>query len=200
MIFISKNTIKSQPGSDASGFTLVELMIVVAIIGILASIAIPNYQKYQARARQSEAKINIAAIYTAEVSFAAESTSYSTCLANIGFSVPAAAKQFYTVGWLTPATTTCGVSGTGTCLKWDYTGTSLDCTAGLGVTHFAATQAVGAVTLPATANLPPSQANKATFIAGAAGNISSAPSVAANIYDKWTINEQNVIVNTANGI
>ena len=47
----------------ARGFTLIELMIVVAIIGILASIAVPNFMKFQARARQSEAKANLKAIF-----------------------------------------------------------------------------------------------------------------------------------------
>jgi len=49
----------------ARGFTLIELMIVVAIIGILAAIAIPNFMRFQARARQSEAKANLKAIFTA---------------------------------------------------------------------------------------------------------------------------------------
>ena len=56
----------------AKGFTLIELMIVVAIIGILAAIAIPNFLRFQARARQSEAKTNLKAVFTANKSMFAE--------------------------------------------------------------------------------------------------------------------------------
>ncbi len=47
-----------------AGFTLIELMIVVAIIGILAAIAIPNFIRFQARARQSEANVNLKSLFT----------------------------------------------------------------------------------------------------------------------------------------
>lgn len=61
---------------NEKGFTLIELMIVVAIIGILAAIAIPNFMRYQAKAKQSEAKINLGAIYTSEVTYHAEKDEY----------------------------------------------------------------------------------------------------------------------------
>src|SRR5215470_14129215 len=67
------------------GFTLIELMIVVAIIGILAAIAIPNFIRFQARSKQSEAKSNLKAIFTGQRSFFGERDTYSAVAANIGF-------------------------------------------------------------------------------------------------------------------
>jgi type IV pilus assembly protein PilA len=64
---------------QSKGFTLIELMIVVAIIGILAAIAIPNYLNYQMKAKTSEAKSNLGAITTAETAFAAEHDAYADC-------------------------------------------------------------------------------------------------------------------------
>lgn len=67
------------------GFTLIELMIVVAIIGILAAIAIPNFMKFQARSKQSEAKSNLKALFTAERSFFQEKDRYTDFIDEVGF-------------------------------------------------------------------------------------------------------------------
>jgi type IV pilus assembly protein PilA len=64
---------------QSKGFTLIELMIVVAIIGILAAIAIPNYMNYQMKAKTSEAKANLGAIKTSEVAYMAENDVYRVC-------------------------------------------------------------------------------------------------------------------------
>src|SRR3990172_1134702 len=62
---------------NKKGFTLIELMIVVAIIGILAAIAIPTFLRFQAKAKQSEAKTNLKAIYTAQTGYYGKKNTYN---------------------------------------------------------------------------------------------------------------------------
>ncbi len=59
-----------------TGFTLIELMIVVAIIGILAAIAIPSFAKFQARSKQGEVKANLKSLFTAQRSYYQEKDKY----------------------------------------------------------------------------------------------------------------------------
>jgi len=70
---------------QATGFTLIELMIVVAIIGILAAIAIPNFLKFQARAKTAEAKSNLKALYSVQKSYYSESDTFVDALDLPGF-------------------------------------------------------------------------------------------------------------------
>lgn len=131
------------------GFTLVELMIVVAIIGILAAIAIPNYQKYQARSRTTEAKVALSSIYAAEKSFLVEYSSYTACIRNAGY-VPEGyvsggnnpVKMYYTIGFQAGLPNTCGAqTGAVSCIG-DLESNAPPCAAADGEIFYAATQRI----------------------------------------------------------
>ncbi len=68
---------KSFMTKGQKGFSLVELMIVVAIIGILAALAVPKFQSFQAKARQTEGKNNLSHVYTLQMSYHGDNDTYS---------------------------------------------------------------------------------------------------------------------------
>ena len=84
--------------SNTAGFTLIEMMITVAIIGLLSALAVPAYNRYQAKARQTEAKMNLAHVYSSEKAFYAEYSSYISSFEALQF-IPEGMKRYYSVGW-----------------------------------------------------------------------------------------------------
>jgi len=95
---------------DQKGFTLIELMIVVAIIGILAAIAIPNFLKYQMKSKTSEAKVNMGAIRVSQESYKAEYSNFRDAGpssgagvagngAKVAFTDAAGVAAFDWIGW-----------------------------------------------------------------------------------------------------
>lgn len=87
---------KTQPGER--GFTLIELMIVVAVLSLIAAIAVPNYLRYMAKSRQSEARLNLGAIFVSEASYFGEFSQFGP-FDQIGFAVAATSNRYaYRVG------------------------------------------------------------------------------------------------------
>jgi type IV pilus assembly protein PilA len=69
----------------AKGYTLVELMVTVAIIGILAAISIPNFRRLQASSQQSEVRSNLRALYDFEQAHLMEYSRYTKSVVRLGF-------------------------------------------------------------------------------------------------------------------
>jgi general secretion pathway protein G len=71
-----------------TAFTLIEVLIVIAVIGALAGIAIPNYREYQERARVTQAVTDIAYIAHALGAYYNENRSYPASLTALGITLP----------------------------------------------------------------------------------------------------------------
>lgn len=89
--------------ANKKGFTLIELMIVVAIIAFLSVIAVPNFFKFLAKAKRTEAYMNLHAIHTAQKVYWSEHGEYTTQLSGSsgagwqpeGYSGGGASEKFY---------------------------------------------------------------------------------------------------------
>ena len=85
------------------GFSLVETMVVVAIVALLAAVAIPNFKHYQAKAKLTEAKLQLAAAYTAEQTFFSTYNLYGSCLTYMGYDPAAdAPSRYFAIGFVNP--------------------------------------------------------------------------------------------------
>ena len=154
------------------GFTLIELMIVVAIIGILAAIAIPNFLTYQARARQSEARIGLGGIFTTATAFFADNNTYVALGDALGYK-PAGTSRYNL--WYGPTP--------GTLITPSAGGAVAPC--------------VGALTAaanPGTSTGPP-DATQLGFTAGARGQIDNDATC-----DEWGMNDVRQLLNNLNDV
>lgn len=192
---------------EANGFTLVELMIVVAIIGVLSAVAVPNFQKYQAKAKTSEAKVQLAAAYTAEQAFFGDFGIYHTCLDYMGYN-PAdeAASRYYAIGF--NVTAAIDSDAQNSAVNSGMSETAATCARTLAptanLTVFAAGKTIGGTAALATVIAVDSsigtQATDSTmtFVIGANGIVSSKQVVASSA-SRWRMNENKIMTNVSVG-
>lgn len=185
------------------GFTLVELMVVVAIIGLLSAVAIPNFQKYQARAKTSEGKLQLASIYTAEASFFADYNIYATCLRFMGYD-PAneASSRYYTTGFNVTAAIDAGPYASAINSGLNATECPGDLAATNGSSFFLGGKRLGTALADndylANTALGTQDTTTMTYTAGAAGVVHKDFITNANS-SLMTINERKVLSNVRNG-
>lgn len=189
------------------GFTLIELMVVVGIIGIITGIAVPSFQRFTARAKQANARTELSAIYGMEKAFFTEFGSYHSNLTVIGYAadgVPLTVAgcldvaavgnwpvRYYRVGFDgtdAPETNVPGLTGAA---GLPCTGVSFEVSAKPAATDAALNTGVGGINnstiVAAGAGVQPS------FVAGATGLIGGRQE------DRWTINANKQMVNTQIG-
>jgi type IV pilus assembly protein PilA len=155
------------------GFTLIELMIVVAIIGILAAIAIPNFIKFQARSKQAEVKANMKAVFTAQKAFYQEKDTFSNLVSIVGFSPERGNRYSYDLGGTVFQARSASTLGVDASVP-TFTGVEAD--------TFKFINSGITATMPTAFAATVVSGNTGSFTATAAGNIDNDAT-----YDQWSV-------------
>ena len=94
--------LESPARRRAAGFTLIELMITVAIVVTLMSVALPSYQEHLRKSRRAEAQAYMMAVATRQQQFLVDTRAYATTLTAVGVAVPASVDSAYTLAMPAP--------------------------------------------------------------------------------------------------
>lgn len=177
---------------NETGFTMIELLIVVAIIGVLATIGIPTFKKMIQKSKKSEAKVALGALYNAEAAFFAEYNTYGNRVEKIGFELEGSVgDRFYDVGFPDAA-----------CLNQATSEPSIGTALARLTSKFPAYYAGPTVTVLQTGNgtvcdVGTVSPDGSTFIASASGMISPDP---AAVIDIWRMDNSRSLSNNQDGV
>jgi type IV pilus assembly protein PilE len=83
--------------SRASGFTLIELMITVAVVAILAAIAFPSYAMFMKKSRRGDAEATLMDIAQREQQYLLDARTYAPTVAALNTTIPADVSAYYTI-------------------------------------------------------------------------------------------------------